>query len=98
MGLEQSDSSNKGILSTIMSIFHYAWVGVNVILLNPFKGISFKKDNTVKEVNAAIAKAHVIKEDTFFEKMYKKDIYFICLFIFIFIGYFGLYLIVRIWL
>ena len=73
MGLEQGNSSNKGILNTIMSVFHYAWVGVNVILLNPFKGISFKKDNTVKEVNAAIAKAHIIKEDTFFEKMWKNS-------------------------
>lgn len=73
MGLEENNSGNNTIFNTILSVFHYAWVGFNVVLLNPLKGISFKNEDSTKEVNNAIAKAHIIKEDTFLEKMWKNS-------------------------
>lgn len=78
MGLEQNNYNNaqnnsNGIISAIKGVFYYAWAGLNVVLLNPIRGISNRDDNTIKEVNSAISKAHIIKQDTFFEKMWKNS-------------------------
>lgn len=80
MGLEQNNYNNDAqdnsigleILSAIMGVFYYARVGLHVIL-SPIKGITSKKDSTVKEVNNAISKAYEVKEDTFLEKLWKNS-------------------------
>lgn len=69
----QKNSNGLAILNAIKGVFYYAWAGLNVVLLNPIKGISNKTDNTIKEVNKAISKAHIVKQDTFFEKMWKNS-------------------------
>lgn len=70
----QNGSKFLSLLTAIKGVFYYAWAGFNVIFINPIKGISSstKEDEKItKEVNNAISKAHIVKQDTFLEKLWK---------------------------